>query len=321
MIKEQNQGLAAELGGFLFKPRLNQTSLDLSATMRSLELRMPDMLAERKKFLESKRKEAEEAEVVECTFSPRRNGSKRSEKLLHKMGRRKLSPEDLFQYEYERHQRIALRKQIMTEIENKELTFKPTISEKSVRLQEKLIKEGMLERDHITKTAINSPFAKAPVSTRATSFRQQQPPTPGPGGMDTTNSTTATTGPYAPGPMLVIESEHPYRHNTNEYTTVLIPGALSYSITFDENTKTELIHDYLKFFDDDTHTEYFGCGKYSGGALGSTRNWPGVEGRPALNIPASKFILHFKTNGSVNDWGFRMFIVPMMLLNPTQGKL
>jgi hypothetical protein len=71
MIKEQNQGLAAELGGFMFKPRLNKTSLDLSATMKSLELRMPEMLAERKKFLESKRKEAAEVNMThyKCLYS------------------------------------------------------------------------------------------------------------------------------------------------------------------------------------------------------------------------------------------------------------
>lgn len=38
MIREQNQGLAHELGGYLFKPRINKTSLDLSATMKSLQV-------------------------------------------------------------------------------------------------------------------------------------------------------------------------------------------------------------------------------------------------------------------------------------------
>jgi Skp family chaperone for outer membrane proteins len=60
MIREQNQGLAHELGGYLFQPRINQTSLDLSATMKSLQLRMPEMIAERNKDLETKKREAEE---------------------------------------------------------------------------------------------------------------------------------------------------------------------------------------------------------------------------------------------------------------------
>lgn len=64
MIKDQNHGLAAELGGYQFKPRINKTSLDLSATMKSLHVRMPEMLEERKKFLETKRKENAEVSVI-----------------------------------------------------------------------------------------------------------------------------------------------------------------------------------------------------------------------------------------------------------------
>jgi hypothetical protein len=69
MIKEQNQGLALELGGYLFKPRLNKTSLDLSSTMKSLHLRMPEMIAERNKELDTKRKEAAEVFSFHLYFS------------------------------------------------------------------------------------------------------------------------------------------------------------------------------------------------------------------------------------------------------------
>jgi hypothetical protein len=138
MIKEQNQGLAVELGGYLFKPRINKTSLDLSATMKSLHLRMPEMMAERKKELETKRKEAAELEVAECTFSPDRGKAKKmSEKYLNRMGRKKLKPDDLIKYEEEKLNRREKRKQIIDELENKELTFRPTISVKSVKLQVK----------------------------------------------------------------------------------------------------------------------------------------------------------------------------------------
>lgn len=63
MIKDQNESLALELGGYEFKPRLNKTSLELSSTMKSLHLRMPEMLAERERLLESKRRESEDQEV------------------------------------------------------------------------------------------------------------------------------------------------------------------------------------------------------------------------------------------------------------------
>jgi len=64
MIKEQNQGLAAELEGFSFKPRINKTSMDLSATMKSLNLRIPDMISESKRLLEAKRKESAGKTIV-----------------------------------------------------------------------------------------------------------------------------------------------------------------------------------------------------------------------------------------------------------------
>ncbi|KAJ1421548.1 hypothetical protein B484DRAFT_121142 [Ochromonadaceae sp. CCMP2298] len=115
------------------------------------------------------------------------------------------------------------------------------------------------------------------------------------------------------GPMLQIESEHPYRHNTNEYTTVSVPGAVSYCIRFDERTRTKPIYDFVKFYESETHTDYFGCGKYSGGT--------GMGTRLALIIPASKFILHFKTNGSLSDWGFCMQIVPTLSSHIRQLQL
>ena len=129
-----------------------------------------------------------------------------------------------------------------------------------------------------------------------------------------------TDARYEEGPALIIESEHPYRNNMNEFTTVQIPGAVSYSITFHEDTKTEAVYDYIKFFDDETHTEFFGCGKYSGGANGSTYNWPGVGGRPPLVIPASKYVINFKTNWSINDWGFRMQIIPTLLVTNKESE-
>jgi len=118
------------------------------------------------------------------------------------------------------------------------------------------------------------------------------------------------------GPVLCIESEHPYRNNTQEFTTVAVPGAVRYIISFSAETRTEPVYDYVKFFDDDTHTQYFGAGKYSGGAGGTPCNWPGqTESRPPLVIEAPRFVIAFKTNGSVNDWGFRMMVKPILMVN------
>jgi hypothetical protein len=51
-------------------------------------------------------------------------------------------------------------------------------------------------------------------------------------------------------------------------------------------------------------------GKFSGGAKKAVSNWPGTGPRGALIIPAPSFIVHFHTNNVINDWGYRMKIVP-----------
>ena len=68
MVKEQNQGLALELGGHEFKPRMNNKSLELASTMKSLSVRMPEMLAKREKFLASRRLEAQKVRSVNISF-------------------------------------------------------------------------------------------------------------------------------------------------------------------------------------------------------------------------------------------------------------
>jgi hypothetical protein len=186
------------------------------------------------------------------------------------------------------------------------------------------VKEGVLVRDPLTRTAI----ALADGSSRPVNFRSsdllstshsQYQLSNGAGDVASSSSLLSGDARYEDGPMLIIESEHPYRNNTNEFTTVAIPSAISYSITFHSDTKTEAIHDYVKFYDDMTRSFYFGSGKYSGGTNGSPYNWPGIENRPPLIIPSSKFVIHFKTNGSINDWGFRMQIIPKLLVNNNGG--
>lgn len=49
----------------------------------------------------------------------------------------------------------------------------------------------------------------------------------------------------------VVESKHPYLDNSDEYTVVEVPGATSYTITFDPLSRTESNYDYLVFYHDD----------------------------------------------------------------------
>lgn len=160
------------------------------------------------------------------------------------------------------------------------------------------MQKGMLNIDPVTRTAITSPDTRAsykPAPNKLGAIYNNTAAV-----LQNTNNNSGTL--CEEGPMLVIESDHPYQHNTNEYTTVQIPGAVSYTVTFHEDTRTEPVYDFVKFYDDETHTDFFGASKYSGGYNNSPGNWPGINGRPPLIIPSKKFIIHFKTNGSVNDW-------------------
>eukprot|EP01037_Dinobryon_pediforme_P019024 gene19024-19370_t len=307
MVKDQNTSLALELGGFEFKPHINEHSKKLSVSMKKLCTRIDEIQSERERFLLQKKKESDEAEVAGCTFEPTRYSEKTSDLYLRRMGREeKVKPEDLFKYQQDKMRRNELRRQILREIEEKELTFKPALNEKTIKIQEKMVQQGSIDVDQVTRTT--RPTAAAQSRLVAANLSSSSLPHSLIKDKDKDKDKDGMV--VVDGPTLVVESVHPYKHNTSEYSTVQVPGAVSYSVSFSDNTRTEAIYDFVRFYDDETHTHHFGSGKYSGGTNGSPMNWPGVGNRPALFIPSPKFVIYFKTNGSVNDWGFKMHITP-----------
>jgi ankyrin repeat protein len=99
------------------------------------------------------------------------------------------------------------------------------------------------------------------------------------------------------------ESSHPYHERADIYKDIYHPGATSYSITFDDRTATEPYYDYLTFYKDDSHTDYWGEERYSGRGQG---RWPGVGGVEPLVIEASSFVVHFHSDGSSSgNWGYK----------------
>lgn len=134
-MRDQNLGFASELGGHDFKPKLNKTSRELTGTMKSLQSRLPEMLEEREKNLSKRREDVAQQEVAECTFHPKLESGKMSEKYLSRTQRSRDPAENLFKFQDEKERRNELRKQIVDEIESKELTFKPHINIKSSKIQ------------------------------------------------------------------------------------------------------------------------------------------------------------------------------------------
>jgi len=98
----------------------------------------------------------------------------------------------------------------------------------------------------------------------------------------------------------VFESEHPYPHNADVRHKISFPGAERLEITFDERCRTETGCDYLQFYDS--------AGAAMIGRSNSGRNsdshWHGVNGVPALVHRGSSLEARFRSDGSVNDWGY-----------------
>ena len=91
----------------------------------------------------------------------------------------------------------------------------------------------------------------------------------------------------------IIESPHPYPNNTEIYTHVSFPGASMITLTFDPRTSLEgELFDYFEFFKDESLTTRYGA-RFSGKGL-----------RGSCTIASDSFIFHFKSDRSINGWGF-----------------
>jgi hypothetical protein len=99
----------------------------------------------------------------------------------------------------------------------------------------------------------------------------------------------------------VFESEHPYPNNADVKHTISFPGAERIEITFDERCRTESGCDFLQFYDISAQKTTIGR---SNSGRSADRHWPGVNGVPALIHRGSQLLAHFRSDGSVNDWGY-----------------
>ena len=73
---------------------------------------------------------------------------------------------------------------------------------------------------------------------------------------------------------------------------------------FDPDTCTEPFNDYISIFKDATCISYWGSEERLSG--GAESGWPGAAGRPPLVIPADHFYLHFHSDASTEDWGYKI---------------
>ncbi|XP_010768454.1 E3 ubiquitin-protein ligase HERC2-like, partial [Notothenia coriiceps] len=99
---------------------------------------------------------------------------------------------------------------------------------------------------------------------------------------------------------VVVESIHPYTDDTSTSGTVKIPGAEGLRIEFDRQCSTERRHDPLTIMD--------GANRIV--SVRSGREWS--DWSSELRIPGDELKWKFTSDGSVNGWGWRFTVYPIM---------
>ncbi|XP_015429351.1 PREDICTED: LOW QUALITY PROTEIN: E3 ubiquitin-protein ligase HERC2 [Dufourea novaeangliae] len=99
---------------------------------------------------------------------------------------------------------------------------------------------------------------------------------------------------------VVQESPHPYIDGTTLTGHVRIPGAEALRVEFDRRCSTERRHDPLAFMDSNNRVL----------AVKSGREWSEWAGE--IRIPGDELKWRFSSDGSLNGWGWRFTVYPVM---------
>ena len=117
---------------------------------------------------------------------------------------------------------------------------------------------------------------------------------------------------------VVLESQHPYAGSWDESIKVEVDGASSLYVAFDSGTRTERNYDWVEFRQscgdklitgkDGEQLFWAGKGSVNGNYSGvDAECWPGL-GLAPLHIKSGEFTLRFRTDGSGEDWGWRLVV-------------
>jgi len=102
----------------------------------------------------------------------------------------------------------------------------------------------------------------------------------------------------------VIETPHPYPDNMDQNWEFIVPGVDYLTLTFDPGCRCENGCDYLEVFMGPNKTQQFPNDGHKYTGRDDTNQWP----REPVRVPSNKVFLYFHSDGSVNDWGFRVTI-------------
>jgi len=111
----------------------------------------------------------------------------------------------------------------------------------------------------------------------------------------------------------MVESPHNYPDNFNQDYEISFPGAAGIEICFDPNSSTEKDYDFICFYSGTAENKGLKVkgtqDKYSGRKGPMNNNFPTIE-FPLL-LPHPSVVLHFQSDGSNNDWGWRVCARPV----------
>lgn len=134
LLKAQHKQIADQLAGLTFAPQISEHSRYLAAKNKSLPERVAALMRKKKAKLDRIRMEKAQKELEGATFKPQLN-KRRDENPDRRIGH-------LLQYEIDRRIRAEQRRTLIQEMEDRSLTFTPTINKNSARIVERLQREA-----------------------------------------------------------------------------------------------------------------------------------------------------------------------------------
>jgi len=144
LLKAQHRQIANQLSGLTFAPQISERSRELAAMNKSLPERVAALMIKKKGKLDRIRMEKAERELAEATFKPALNAPRRArggdDGSAAADAERRVG--HLLQYEIDRRVRAEQRKTLIEEMENKALTFNPTINKNSARIVSRMQREA-----------------------------------------------------------------------------------------------------------------------------------------------------------------------------------
>ena len=136
-MRKQHQYIAEQLAGLNFSPHINRLSREMASENLKIydKDRLDHVMKSKREKVEKARHQLAQEEIADCTFKP--DLTKRAKKQSRTV-------EDLMDYGNVKRLRMRQRRQFMQDLEDREHTFQPQVNQNSMRMVNRMQKEGRL---------------------------------------------------------------------------------------------------------------------------------------------------------------------------------